>query len=77
MDEIADMNEQYDMMEFRKIPVIKGIAWKSLLKTQNANLIDLIDKMLTYSPNSRLSPAEAIMHPFFDCLRNEEIFSHL
>lgn len=57
MDEIADMNENYDMNEFSKIPLIKGVEWKSLLKTQNANLIDLVHKMLTYSPNNRLSPA--------------------
>lgn len=71
------MNKNYDMKEYKKIPSLKPNDWKSLLRTQNAKLIDLVTKMLTYSPIRRLTPAEAMMHPFFDDLRSEEGFREL
>ncbi len=33
--------------------------------------IDLLSKLLTYSPLKRLKPIEALAHPFFDDLRSE------
>lgn len=33
--------------------------------------IDLVSKLLEYTPNARLSAAEAMVHPFFDELRAE------
>jgi serine/threonine protein kinase len=34
--------------------------------------LDLISKLLQYSPNLRFIPMEAIAHPFFDELRDPE-----
>ena len=34
--------------------------------------VDLVSKILKYSPDLRLPPLEAIMHPFFDELRDED-----
>jgi glycogen synthase kinase 3 beta len=33
--------------------------------------IDLVSKLLEYTPESRLSAVEAMVHPFFDELRME------
>ncbi len=33
--------------------------------------IDLISKLLVYNPERRLKPLEAILHPFFDELRDK------
>ena len=33
--------------------------------------IDLVAKVLTYPPKERLRPLQALMHPFFNELRNE------
>lgn len=56
------MNKQYDMREYDKFPSVKQVEWKSLLKTKDPILIDLVNKILQYSPNKRLTAAEAIMH---------------
>jgi serine/threonine protein kinase len=34
-------------------------------------LLDLVTKVLQYSPIKRITPAEAIMHEYFDELRDE------
>ena len=34
-------------------------------------LVDLISKVMEYSPFKRLTPFEAMCHPYFDDLRDE------
>ena len=36
-----------------------------------ADAIDLISKILVYNPDRRLKPLEALLHPFFDELRDK------
>jgi serine/threonine protein kinase len=36
-----------------------------------ANLIDLLEKMLAYLPDERITAAKALMHPYFDDVRRE------
>ena len=33
--------------------------------------LDLVSKLLVYSPNIRLTPLQALCHPYFDELRDE------
>lgn len=35
-------------------------------------LIDLIKKMVTYQPNKRIKAYDAMLHPYFDELRDEK-----
>jgi glycogen synthase kinase 3 beta len=35
--------------------------------------IDLMSKILVYEPSRRLKPLEALLHPFFDELREQEV----
>jgi len=42
-----------------------------LLHTRDPLLIDLVTKILQYSPMKRLTPAEALYHEYFDELRDE------
>lgn len=56
------MNKLYDMKEFNKFPKIKTTPWKNLLQTRDPLLIDLVTKILQYSPIKRLTPAEALYH---------------
>jgi len=51
---------------------VKPVEWKSLLKTKDPLLIDLVNKILQYSPIKRLTASQAMMHPFFDDLRSED-----
>ena len=41
-----------------------------VFRKADANAIDLIAKLLEYTPTQRLSAIEAMVHPFFDDLRN-------
>ena len=71
------MNDKYSIEEYKKFPSLKKVNWKSLLYTTDTKLIDLIDKMLQYSPKKRLTPGKALLHEFFDELRNEKAYKEL
>jgi len=66
-DEIQAMNQTYTEYKF---PQIKGNPWSKLFKQRPAEAIDLVSKLLQYTPSSRLKPFEACGHPFFDELRD-------
>ncbi|EAS04144.2 glycogen synthase kinase-3 (macronuclear) [Tetrahymena thermophila SB210] len=55
-----------------KMPNIKPTPWTKVF--QNCRIdplaIDLISKILVYNPEKRLKPLEALLHPFFEELRN-------
>lgn len=51
------MNPKYDLKDYKKIPNVKPVAWHKILKTDDALLIDLIKKILEYSPLKRFSAA--------------------
>jgi len=67
--QILEMNPEYNEFKF---PMIKAIPWQKIFKNKNMpdDYIDLISKLLVYEPNLRLKPLRALMHPFFDELRN-------
>jgi len=67
-DEVNLMNPDYD--DYKKFPVIKAKAWVNIFPSCQPVVIDLISKMLLYSPNERIHPLVACTHPFFDELRN-------
>eukprot|EP00514_Thraustochytrium_sp_LLF1b_P001005 CAMPEP_0184523194 /NCGR_PEP_ID=MMETSP0198_2-20121128/8738_1 /TAXON_ID=1112570 /ORGANISM="Thraustochytrium sp., Strain LLF1b" /LENGTH=378 /DNA_ID=CAMNT_0026914177 /DNA_START=616 /DNA_END=1752 /DNA_ORIENTATION=+ len=64
------MNRYY--VDFR-FPQIKAQPWKQLFSpgTEEEG-IDLVSKMLLYQPKSRITPLEALKHPFFDQLRDKD-----
>jgi glycogen synthase kinase 3 beta len=53
----------------RQKPLQKLIAAKVFRKA-DPNAIDLISRLLEYTPTQRLSAIEAMVHPFFDELRD-------
>ncbi len=50
-----------------------------MLKRKNLGeeFYDLVKRVLQYSPIKRITPYEALMHPFFDELRCEETYVKL
>jgi len=51
--------------------------WSKFISPSNHHLcshlaLDLLDKMLVYDHNKRILPREALAHPFFDAVRDEE-----
>lgn len=55
-----------------KMPTIKATPWPKVFANCKIDplAIDLISKILVYSPEERLTPLEALAHPLFDELRN-------
>ena len=44
---------------------------KIMRPRMEALALDLVSKLLVYSPNIRLTPLQALSHPYFDELRDE------
>jgi len=66
-EEIQAMNPTYTEYKF---PQIKGHPWTKVFRSRTPpEAIDLVSKLLSYTPTTRLSALEACIHPFFDELR--------
>jgi len=67
-EEIQAMNPNYTEFKF---PQIKAHPWSKVFsKRMPADAVDLVAKLLQYSPEKRTSAIAAMTHPFFDELRN-------
>jgi protein brassinosteroid insensitive 2 len=55
-----------------KLPEIRKKSWDSVFNGEYNEIYDLLDKMLAYSPSKRITPLEALQHPFFDELRKDD-----
>ncbi|KAJ7715946.1 kinase-like domain-containing protein [Mycena maculata] len=68
-EQIKTMNPNY--ME-HKFPQIRPHPFAKVFRPRTApEAIDLVSKLLEYTPAARLSAVEAMVHPFFDELRTE------
>jgi len=68
--QIHCMNPDYK--DYNKFPSIKRHPWDKLFPADTpAHVLDLIGKMLRYTPSHRILPLECLCHPFFDTLRQE------
>ncbi len=69
-DQIHAMNPNYSEFKF---PQIKAHPWNKVFKKNTPPAaVDLISKILVYNPDKRLKPLEALLHPFFDELREKD-----
>ena len=68
------INEMNPKIHISKLPNIAHKLWKDVFKdkTDDQLFIDLVDKLLVYEPNKRLTPYQALNHPFFDDLKKKD-----
>jgi glycogen synthase kinase 3 beta len=67
-EEIHAMNPNYTEFKF---PAIRAHPWSKVFsKRLPPDAVDLVAKLLQYSPRARLSALEALGHPYFDELRD-------
>nr|GLL29399.1 shaggy-related protein kinase alpha-like [Ipomoea trifida] len=70
-EEIKCMNPNYTEFKF---PQIKAHPWHKIFhKRMPPEAVDLVSRLLQYSPNLRCSALDALTHPFFDELRDPSI----
>ncbi|KAM7501132.1 hypothetical protein LguiB_000036 [Lonicera macranthoides] len=68
-EEIKCMNPNYTEFKF---PQIKAHPWHKIFhKRTPPEAVDLVSRLLQYSPNLRSTALEALIHPFFDELRDQ------
>ena len=68
-EQIIAMNPKYNEYAF---PLVKQRPWTKFLGSRtDPHAIDFISKVLVYDPKKRLKPMEALLHPWFDELREE------
>ncbi|KAL4312372.1 hypothetical protein GQ457_01G050590 [Hibiscus cannabinus] len=70
-EEIKCMNPNYTEFKF---PAIKAHPWHKLFhKRMPPEAVDLVSRLLQYSPKLRCTALEALGHPFFDDLRDPNV----
>lgn len=66
-EQIREMNPNYTEFKF---PQIKAHPWQKVFRARTpAEAIELVSRLLEYTPSSRVSPLQACSHNFFDELR--------
>ncbi|OIW13469.1 hypothetical protein TanjilG_22260 [Lupinus angustifolius] len=69
-EEIKCMNPNYTEFKF---PQIKAHPWHKIFhKRMPPEAVDLVSRLLQYSPNLRCTALDALTHPFFDELRDPD-----
>ena len=70
-EQISEMNPK---VHITKLPNIPHKLWKDVFKDKTGDMlfIDLVDKLLVYEPEKRLTPYEALNHPFFDDMKKKD-----
>lgn len=67
-EQIREMNPNYTEFKF---PQIKPHPWQKVFRPKtNADAIDLVTRLLEYTPSTRFTPIQACAHRFFDELRD-------
>lgn len=68
-EQIQAMNHSYTEFKF---PEIRPHPWAKVLGSSvSQDAIDLLTKLLRYTPFRRLKPLESLTHPFFDEIRDQ------
>ncbi|XP_076310969.1 glycogen synthase kinase-3 beta-like isoform X2 [Tachypleus tridentatus] len=66
-EQIREMNHNYTEFKF---PQIKAHPWQKVFRARTPpEAIDLVAKLLEYTPSTRITPLQACAHTFFDELR--------
>jgi len=67
-EQIKEMNPNYTEFKF---PQIKAHPWQKVFRARTSpEAIDLVSRLLEYTPSARITPLQACAHTYFDELRD-------
>ena len=50
----------------QSLPSKTKVAWAKLFPKSDSKALDLLDRMLTFNPNKRITVEEALAHPYLE-----------
>lgn len=59
------IDNEYTLNYLKRLPKAKQIKWEEKIPHANPDAIDLLQKMLRFSPDKRITVYDAIKHPYF------------
>ncbi|CAK86724.1 unnamed protein product (macronuclear) [Paramecium tetraurelia] len=79
LDQVQRIIQMFDSLEIRNaLTYLKSLPkkpkqqWKNLYPHAQPLALDLLDKMVTFNPDKRLTVQECLAHPYFEGLHNPE-----
>jgi serine/threonine protein kinase len=70
--DISYIGNESALKYIKSLPKRSKQSFQTLYPNANPVGLDLLNKMLTFNPNSRISAEECINHPYFEGLHNPE-----
>ena len=64
-EDLAFVNNEHSLNYLRRLPKKPVVKWEEKLPGANPLALDLLGKMLCFSPEHRITVQEAISHPYF------------
>jgi len=64
-EDTAFISDQHSLAYLSRLPKKSPIKWEEKIPGANPLALDLLQKMLSFSPTKRISVHEAIRHPYF------------
>ncbi|CCF73394.1 mitogen-activated protein kinase [Babesia microti strain RI] len=74
-DEVECLEKEYVKKYIRMFPPRSGIDLTEKFKGSSPEAVDLLKHMLVFKPENRITISQALAHPFFDPIRNDQNFN--
>jgi len=64
-EDLSFINNEHTLSYLKRLPKKCHIKWEEKIPHATPLALDLLQKMLSFSPERRISVSEAIRHPYF------------
>eukprot|EP00128_Syssomonas_multiformis_P015072 Colp12_sorted_trinity150504_noHs@20263 len=65
-DDMADITNEKARTYIQSLPFKQKIEWATIFPGADANALDLLDRLLAFSPKRRITLDEALAHPYLE-----------
>lgn len=71
-DDLSYIGNESALKYVKSLPKRTKQSWQNLFPKANPVGLDLLNKMLTFNPQKRLTVEECLSHPYFEGIHNPE-----